>query len=152
MVSTLSNRGYEVIGKRSEVDVARAAGELLEWTRAVRPGGLPDLVSALGRLGEPALVPGIAALAQHVDPEVRLVVAQVLGEIPDESTATVEALVVLSCDCVEEVRSWATFGLAAERLSRSQGVDDALLARLADPSEEVRVEAARGLARLAPSL
>jgi HEAT repeat protein len=136
-----------VIGNRSDVDVVRAARDLLDWTRATRPDGLPDLVSALGRLREPALAPAIAALACHCDPEVRLVVAQALGDLPDDSPATVEALVRLSADAVEEVRSWATFGLAAGRLSRSPGVDDALLARLADPSEEVRVEAARGLAR-----
>ncbi|HEX8207551.1 MAG TPA: HEAT repeat domain-containing protein [Solirubrobacteraceae bacterium] len=137
-----------MIGERSEVDVARAAGELLEWTRVVRPEGLPDVVSALGALGEPSLAPAIAALADHHDPEVRLVVAQALGGLPDSSPLTVGALVVLSCDDVEEVRSWATFGLGTDRLNRSPGVDDALLARLADPSEEVRVEAARGLARL----
>lgn len=142
--------GHAVIGNRSELDVAKATGDLLDWICAVRPEGLPDVVSALGGLREPALAPRIAPLAEHCDPEVRLVVAQVLGELRDESVATVEALVRLSDDAVEEVRSWATFGLAGDRLNRVPGVDDALLARLADPSEEVRVEAARGLARLAP--
>jgi len=139
-----------VIENRSDVDVARAAGDILEWTRAERPEGLPDVLSALGGLREPVLAPRIAPLAEHADPEVRLVVAQVLGELPDDSPATIQALVLLSHDPVEEVRSWATFGLAGDRLNRSPGVDDALFARLADPSEEVRVEAARGLARLAP--
>ena len=149
MVSALSNRGMRVIGKRSDVDVVRAAEELLEWTRASCPDGLPDVVSALGRLGESSLAPRIAALARHGDGEVRLVVAQVLGGLADASAATVEALVLLSRDGVEEVRSWATFGLAGEPLSGAPGVDDALFARLADPCEEVRVEAARGLARVA---
>ena len=130
--------------------MARAAGDLLDWTSAERPEGLPDVLSALGGLREGALAPRIARLAEHDDPEVRLVVAQVLGELPDDSAATVEALVLLSHDPVEEVRSWATFGLAGDRLNRTPGVDDALLARLADPSEEVRVEAVRGLARLVP--
>lgn len=136
-----------MIGNRSDLDVARAAGDLLEWTRDVRPEGLADVVSALGGLAEPALAPSIAALAEHPETEVRVVVAQVLGELRDCSDATVDALVVLSGDRVEEVRSWATFALGAPRLSRTHGVDDALLARLGDPCEEVRVEAARALAR-----
>ncbi len=127
--------------------MTRAVGELLEWASAAHPDGLPDVVSALGRLGEPALAPRIAPLADHCDPEVRLVVAQVLGGLGDESADTVAALVRLSCDSVEEVRSWATFGLAGERLVMAPGVDDALIARLGDPCEEVRVEATRGLAR-----
>ena len=147
MVSALSNRGHAVIGKQSEVDVARAAADLLEWTRAARPDGLADVVSVLGRLGAPALAPRIAPLAEHDDPQVRVVVAQVLGELLDDSPSTVSALVRLTADRDEEVRSWATFGLAAERLAAAPGVADALFAKLADPSEEVRVEAARGLAR-----
>ena len=136
-------------GNQIQADIARAAGDLLGWTRAANDAALPDLVSALGGLGEPALAGEIAPLVEHLNPEVRVVVAQVLGELRDDSPATVEALVLLSRDRVEEVRSWATFSLAAEHLVRVAGVDDALLARLGDESEEVRVEAVRGLARLA---
>ena len=136
-----------MIGKRSDVDVARAAGDLLRWACAVRPEGLPDVVSALGQLGEPCLANEIAPLAAHECAQVRVVVAQVLGELPDASPATVAALVALSRDCDEEVRSWATFGLACDRLAGAPGVEDALFANLADPAEDVRVEAARGLAR-----
>lgn len=151
MVSALSTRGHELIGKRSDVDVTRAAAELLEWTCAVRPEGLPDVVSALGGLAEPALAPELAPLAAHEDMQVRLVVAQVLAELRDDSPATVSALVRLSLDCDDEVRSWATFALAGDRLAAAPGVEDALFARLTDPCEDVRVEAARGLARR-PSL
>jgi len=142
----------QVTGKRSETGLTRSAADVLEWARTARPQALADLVSALGRLGEPALAPVLASLAGHVDPEVRLVVAQTLGGLPDTSPATIEALVVLSCDAEEEVRSWATFGLCAEGRSRLPRVDDALVVRLGDPCEEVRVEAARGLAGLAPVL
>ena len=136
-------------GNQIQADVVRAAADLLEWTRTANDAALPDLVSALGGLGEPALAGKIAPLVEHVNPEVRLVVAQVLGELRDDSPATAAALAALSRDPVEEVRSWATFSLAAEPLVHVAGVDDALLARLGDESEEVRVEAVRGLARLA---
>ena len=126
------------------------AGELLEWATATNEAAVPDLVCALGRIGEPGLAREIAPLGEHPNPEVRLVVAQVLGELGDDSPATVDALVRLSGDAVEEVRSWATFALATGRLVRAAGVDDALVARLCDESEDVRVEAARGLAQLAP--
>ena len=127
--------------------MARAAGDLLEWTREVRPESLADVVSALGGLGEPSLGPPVAALAGYPDTDVRVVVAQVLGELRDCSDDAVDALVLLSCDRVDEVRSWATFALGAPRLSGTRGVDDALVARLGDSCEEVRVEAARALVR-----
>jgi HEAT repeat protein len=147
MVSALTNRDTRVIEERNDVDVARAAGDLLEWTRAAQPSRLPDVVSAVGRLGVPALARQIASLAEHPCAEVRVVVAQVLGELPDDSPATIAALVLLSCDRDEEVRSWATFALAGDRFSEAPGVVDALIAKLGDSSEEVRVEATRGLAR-----
>ncbi len=131
-------------------DVARAAREVLGWARVANDAAVPDLVSALGRLGEPSLAEEIAPLAEHASPEVRVVVAQVLGELCSDAPATVAALILLSQDPVEEVRSWATFSLAAENVVRLCGVDDALVACLIDESVDVRVEAARGLARLAP--
>ena len=127
--------------------VKRATGELLAWTGGVRREALADLVSALSRLGEPALAEEIAPLAVHDDPEVRLAVAQGLDELAAASPATVAALVALSRDAVDEVRSWATFALSGDHLAGLGGVADALAARLEDPSEEIRVEAVRGLAR-----
>ena len=89
----------------------------------------------------------LATLAEHPDAEVRLVVAQALIELPDPSPAVVAALTVLSRDSVDEVRSWATFALAAESLEDAPGTIEALKARLTDPSPDVRVEAVRGLGR-----
>lgn len=131
------------------VDNARgvhAAAELLAWARAVGSDALPDVVGALGQLGEPALAREIAPLSDHPDADVRVAVAQVLVELADASPATVAALVLLSRDDVVEVRSWATFGLATDALKHATGVGDALAARLDDASQEVRVEAVRGLA------
>ena len=125
--------------------MTHAARELLAWTRAAGRE-LADLVSALARLGEPALAREIAPLARHPDAEVRLVVAQGLDALADASPATVAALVLLSQDDVDEVRSWATFALSADHLVGAVGVGDALAARLGDDCEEVRVEAVRGLA------
>src|SRR5687768_6940561 len=105
-VSALSIGG-EVIARSIGIDVIRAAGTLLEWARAAHPDVLADLVSTLGRVGDPALAQQIAPLAEHAEAQVRVVVAQVLGGVDDPSPAIIATLVLLSSDRVEEVRSWA---------------------------------------------
>ena len=125
----------------------RAAGELLASARTADPDALADLVSALARLGDPAMAREVAPLAEHHDPRVRLAVAQALDALGDTSPATVTALILLSRDAVDEVRSWATFALAGDALSDAPGAPEALAAKLGDPADEVRVEAVRGLAR-----
>ena len=77
----------------------------------------------------------------------RLVVAQVLCNVCDGSPDTIAAIVALSQDDVDEIRSWATYALAAESLAGVPQVREALLARLDDPSKDVRTEAERGLDR-----
>ena len=129
-----------------ETEVARAAATLLRWTAAAEGTVLADLVSALGRGGVPRLAHEIAPLAGHPECEVRVAVAQALGTLNDATPATVAALVRLSRDPTDEVRSWATFALAQPCLADACGVEDALRARLDDPCDEVRVEAVRGLA------
>jgi len=130
-----------------DIEVARAAATLLQWVAHTKAAVLADTISTLARSGVPQMAHELAPLAEHVDPEVRVAVAQALGQMDDASPATVAALVLLSRDPVDEVRSWATFALAEERLDGAGGVRDALAARLVDDSEEVRVEAVRGLAR-----
>lgn len=135
-----------MIGKRIDADLGRAAHDLLCWAREANPELLADLVSTLGRLGSPLVASTLAPLAEHPDAEVRLAVAQALGELGGASPATVAALIALSRDEVDEVRSWATFSLSCDELANAPGVTDALAAKLDDSCEEVRVEAVRGLA------
>lgn len=130
-----------------KVDVQRAVGDLIAFARVADPSALPDLVSALGRFRDTGVATEFAALADQPEAEVRLVVAQALSEQPHPSPAVVAALTLLSRDAVDEVRSWATFALAAESLGDAPGTIDALRARLTDPSPDVRVEAVRGLGR-----
>jgi HEAT repeat protein len=130
-----------------DIEVARSAATLLQGVVHVKSAVLADFVSALGRTELPQLAHELAPLADHGDPEVRVAVAQALGQLADSSPATVAALVLLSRDREDEVRSWATFALAAESLDGAAGVRDALAARLRDESDDVRVEAVRGLAR-----
>jgi HEAT repeat protein len=129
-----------------DMQVGPAAATLLRWCEDGDPGVLAELVSVVARAGVPGLTGELARLAGHEATEVRLVVAQALLELQDASPAAVAALVALSRDPVDEVRSWATFGLASDHLAAADGVHAALAARLDDRSEEVRVEAVRGLA------
>ena len=129
-----------------DIEMGRAARTLLRWCEAGDADVLAELASVLARAGVPGIAADLTKLAGHPAAEVRLVIAQALGELQDASAASVAALVALSRDRVDEVRSWATFGLAGDRLAAVEGVTDALAARLDDTSEEVRVEAVRGLA------
>ncbi len=126
--------------------VGRAAADLVAAAREAPVDALADLVSALSRLGDPAVAGALAPLAEHADPQVRVAVAQALGRLGDSAPSAVAALIALSRDRVEEVRSWATFALADDALREASGVPEALVARLEDPAEEVRIEAVRGLA------
>jgi len=134
-----------VAAESTDVNLARVAGELLDWAERTNAPGLPDLVSALGQLGVADLNDAVARLSAHEDPEVRLVVAQALTNPQQATPPTVAALIALSTDPVDEIRSWATFALARESLAHEPGVCDALMARLSDPAQDVRAEAERGL-------
>lgn len=128
-------------------DVGHVVADLLVWARTADPSALPDLVSALGRFDDPGVARELATLVDHPQAEVRLVVAQAFEGRQAASPVVAAALVQLSVDPVEEIRSWATFALAGEQLAAVPGTYEALRARLQDPSPEVRVEAVRGLGR-----
>ena len=139
------------MGDRASVrqDTSRITAELIEWAQSANEAALADAVSLIARLGDPSAAPAIARLTRHRDGEVRLVVAQALAAIGDGSAATVAALIELSNDMAEEVRSWATYALGAESLASTSGVREALQARLDDDSDDVRSEALRAMTRWA---
>ncbi|HEX2088008.1 MAG TPA: HEAT repeat domain-containing protein [Solirubrobacteraceae bacterium] len=134
-------------GRRNGADLAGAAEELLGRARRAGGAALADLVNALGLLGDRSLAAPVAAVSDHPDGEVRLAVAHALCTLEDPSPAAVAALVTLSRDPVEEVRSWATFALGGEHLDGVDAVRDALVARIDDDATDVRLEALRGLVR-----
>ena len=92
-------------------------------------------------LGEAALI----GLRDFSDAEVRLAVANGLGMGARE--AGVETLVLLTRDVDDTVRDWATFVLGQFVEADTAEIREALRARLADPTEAVRLEAIWGLAR-----
>jgi HEAT repeat protein len=107
------------------------------------PGVISCALVALGHLGigDPR---DVCLLATHESPDVRHAVAYCLGG--REEPLCVQTLVVLSSDPDEDVRDWATFGLAAVSEHDSSTVVEALIARLADADDDVRLEALCGLA------
>jgi HEAT repeat protein len=108
---------------------------------------LDAMVVALGLLGDPRAVAPVARLRWHGDADIRFAVAFSLGGFSDPGA--VDALIELSGDSVPRVRDWATFGLGREELlagSDAPRVREGLAARLDDPDEHTRFEAAMGLA------
>jgi len=104
---------------------------------------LQSALIALGHLRSGQLA-AICALASHESAEVRHAVATCLGS-RSEALAR-QTLIRLSADADKEVRNWATFGLGTLSNADSEGIRNALVARLSDSDYEVRGEAMRGLA------
>ncbi|MFF8605252.1 ankyrin repeat domain-containing protein [Streptomyces sp. NPDC015346] len=104
------------------------------------------VVTALGRIGDPAAVDEVVAFAGHGDAEVRRAVGCALtGMVPAGHPGAVGALIRLSRDHDSGVRDWATLALA-EVPEDTPVLRDALVARLGDPDPDAVAEAARGLA------
>lgn len=104
-------------------------------------------IQALGHIGNPRAVRSLSRFQNHPDAGIRFALACALGNFPDDPAA-IEMLVELTRDEDEDVRDWATFGIGALSRRDSSAIRAALLARLDDPSEDVRQEAVAGLARL----
>ncbi len=123
--------------------------------RMARPDESPNVLTAIGTafvdIDDPAAIEIMLPFARHPDPGVREAVVHAV--MRHGGAQVVEALIALSADDDVPVRDWATFALA--NLVREPGVEaffdsaplrDALAARLTDPHEETRAEAALGLA------
>jgi hypothetical protein len=93
----------------------------------------------------------MAALRHHPAPEVRFAVAAALPSVMSDGDGEdgVAALVELTSDRESDVRDWATFGLGSQLEADSPAVREALVRRLEDPDDDVRLEALVGLARRA---
>ncbi|MBT2444701.1 HEAT repeat domain-containing protein, partial [Streptomyces sp. ISL-36] len=104
------------------------------------------VVTALGRIGDPAALDEVVAFAGHADAEVRRAVGCALtGLVPAGRPRAVGTLIQLSRDHDSGVRDWATLALA-EVPEDTPVLRDALAARLGDSDPDTVAEAARGLA------
>jgi HEAT repeat protein len=113
-----------------------------EWDADV----LDSAISALGHLGNPDGIPRIVSFRDHPDRKVRFAVTFALGCFPDDPRS-VESLVMLTLDAEADVRDWAAFGLGVLGDADSDLIRTALLRCLEDDDENVREEAAVGLAK-----
>lgn len=109
----------------------------------VRP--LSSAIFALGHIENPAAVPLIASFRGHESAEIRFAVACALGCYPNDDLS-IRDLLPLADDVDDDVRNWATFGIALGDRD-SVAIRDVLYHRLSDENEEVREEAMIGLAK-----
>lgn len=100
---------------------------------------------ALGHRHEPRAIPHLVTLQTHADPSVRCGVVH--GLLGYDEGAAVSALLGLSRDADESVRSWATFGVGTQTEVDTGEVREALLLRTEDAEPEIRGEALIGLAK-----
>jgi len=115
------------------------------------PDVLGAVVVAFGHLADGRALRDVLRYSENENAGLRQSVAFALPSLIDEKDegaagAAVVALVTLTGDAEEEVRDWATFGLAQLQADSTQ-VRDALVRRLADESPDVAGEALVGLAR-----
>ncbi len=118
--------------------------QLLE--REKEPQVLHAALCALGHLSVSGAVPVILRYQDHPDPQVRFGVAFALGSFGEDPDAAL-ALRRLFKDSDAEIRDWSVFGLGVLWDSDSAEIREDLLERLQDPDENVREEAAVGLAK-----
>lgn len=146
-------RGADVLaqlGRTSETPSTRFAEdayavltELLQRETCIQP--LDSAITALRFIENPSVVPLMASFGSHTSADTRFSVAFALGQFPDDPLS-VQILLQLMADVDDDVRDWATFGLALGN-SDSPEIREAFLRCMADSDEDVSEEAIVGLAR-----
>lgn len=134
-----------VFGRRrsAESAVIQAHVMLLDGLRDSHPEVIASAAFGCGHRRDLDAIGPLVALSMHASCAVRLGVAFGLCFREDERAA--DALVQLAGDSDDEVRNWATFGLAQMALD-TPSIRDCLWRNTRDPFEEVRHEALAGLA------
>lgn len=141
--------GVRLIGMAAVIDSALcdvALPSLRPILRDARVGPLSAVIVQLAHLDDARSRNEILAHAGHADSAVRQAVACALPSI-GLNEAALAALRELMLDDDDDVRDWATFGLAAQSSADDQATRDALLDAVEDDVYEIRVEAIVGLAR-----
>ncbi|CCH16922.1 HEAT repeat domain-containing protein [Micromonospora lupini] len=108
-----------------------------------------SIARALGATCDPRALPTLVTLARSPDSDVRFQVAAAVPMVLDDPPAEAgEAVLIDLCtDPDPTVREWATFGLGWMSTADGNAVRRALWDRTRDTHDEVRADAARGLAR-----
>jgi hypothetical protein len=141
--------GADLLGQAVTVQPSRskAIADPLLRQLEVEPHAdvIASIVVALGHAGDSRAHDRVAGLAQHDDVGVRFAVAFALPSL-ELDEAALGALCRLSADADDDVRDWATFGLAESNADDDRTVG-ALAARADDAHDDTRAEAIYGLAR-----
>jgi hypothetical protein len=124
----------------------------LEDTQNMLLAGLRDTsndvlcaaISGFGHRPYPLALPQLIKFASHVDQQIRFEVAFALGHYSEPES--IDTLLHLAQDEVDNVRDWATFGIGSMQEADNQLIRDVLWANLNDKNEDVRGEALIGLA------
>jgi HEAT repeat protein len=110
------------------------------------PTLLYGVIFALGHHADERALPEVVRLAGHDSEVIRDAVAHALPRVlPQGHTEGLSALIRLTQDTDDEIRDWATAGLAGLEDDNTV-IREALYARLDDPCLIIAVEGARGLA------
>ena len=120
-------------------DYQAGGGEVTVADKAVAAGGV-------GHLNATEAVGLVLRYVDHEEENVRFAAAFALGSFGGDGRA-VEGLPRLTWDASTKVRDWAVFGLGVLGEADSAAIRERLLACLDDPDENVREEAAPGLAK-----
>lgn len=100
---------------------------------------------ALGHRNDPRAITPLIPLASHFETAVRRAVVSGLSRHDDHRAVC--TLIELSQDTDDDVRNWASFGIAQQIDLDTPALRDALALRLADHDPEIRGEAMIGLGR-----
>ena len=117
---------------------------LIELTVDPDPAVVAQAVRSLGMRGDMRSIEWLVDLRDYPDERVRLALAIAFGGCPDDRA--IDVLVELTEDWSDEVRAWATYGLAELVAADTPEIRRALTALLLDHDLDVRGEALVGLA------
>jgi HEAT repeat protein len=113
-------------------------------TKETDPNVLECIGVAFSHLKDPRAIELLLPLRRHANSDVRFGVA--LGLTGHDRPDAIEALIELSRDSEELVRTWATFTLGTMISADTPDIREALFARISDPHDETRGEGLVGLA------
>jgi HEAT repeat protein len=112
--------------------------------RETDPNVLECIGVAFGHLADPRAIELLLPLKSHANSDVRFGVA--MGLTGHDRPDAIGALIELSQDSEEFVRTWATFALGTMISADTPQIRQALFARVSDPHDETRGEGLVGLA------
>jgi HEAT repeat protein len=144
VASQLRQREKSIVFRSTEYALEETQSILLEGLHDACKDVLCAAISGFGHRPHPSALQNLLKFASHTDQEVRFQVAFALGRYSEPDA--IDTLLLLARDESDDVRDWATFGIASMHDVDNHEVRELLWINLHDQNKSVQGEALVGLA------